>query len=149
MRRPLRAALASAVLLLCGCAGDGPPSATGGSAFDDIQQEIFNPNCLLAGCHNATSQAGAMDLSPGASYAALVDVIPDNPVAADMGLLRVTPFEPELSFLITKLTMPGAGEGTRMPQGADPLPDDQIDMIRDWILDGAPPGGTPTPTPVP
>ncbi len=153
MRRGVRAALASAALLLGGCAGDGPNAPSGDSAFDLIQQEIFNPNCLSAGCHNSTSQAGGMDLSPGVSYGSLVNVVPDNPVAAARDLLRVTPFEPDQSFLIIKLTDPAPGEGSLMPLGMDPLAPDQIEMIRAWILDGAPPpstgGPTPTRTPLP
>ncbi|MGD9762783.1 MAG: hypothetical protein AB7V27_03615 [Candidatus Binatia bacterium] len=148
MRRLLPAALLGAALLWS-CAGEGPSSSSGGSAFDVIQEEIFNPNCLGAGCHNSTSRSGNLDLSPGVSYQSLVNVVPDNFVAASKGLLRVTPLEPDQSFLIIKLTGPGEGEGSRMPQGADPLPQDQIDMISDWILDGAPPPGTPAPTATP
>ena len=32
-----------------------------------------------------------------------------------------------------------------MPQGMDPLPQSDINLIRSWILDGAPPGGTVVP----
>jgi hypothetical protein len=55
---------------------------------------------------------------------------------------------------MTKITMPGLGEGTRMPQGQDPLSQSDIESIRAWIADGAPRGNTaapsasPTPTEV-
>ena len=133
-------------LLLYGCAGDGPPPTGGGGAYDAIQTEIFNQNCLSAGCHNGVNQAGGLNLSAGASYDNLVGVLSQNPVAAAQGLLRVEPFAPDDSFLIIKLTGPGTGEGTRMPQGANPLPASDIQMIRDWIADGAPRGGTPEPS---
>ena len=133
-------------LLLYGCAGDGPPPTGGGGAYDAIQTEIFNQNCLSAGCHNGVNQAGGLNLTAGASYDNLVGVLSQNSVAAAQGLLRVEPFEPDSSFLIIKLTDPGDGEGTRMPQGANPLPAADIQMIRDWIADGAPRGGTPEPS---
>jgi hypothetical protein len=132
--------------LLYGCAGDGPPPTAAGSAFDQIQTEIFNPNCLSAGCHNAQFQAGGMNLTAGASFGQLVNVLSMNPVAQSMGLLRVEPFNADSSFIIIKLTAPGEGEGSRMPQGMNPLPQSQIDMIRSWILDGALPGGTVVPS---
>jgi hypothetical protein len=133
-------------LVVYGCAGDGPPPAGDGGAFDQIQTEIFNQNCLSAGCHNGAAQAGGLNLSEGVSYDDLVDVLSENAVAADRGLLRVEPFEPDDSFLIIKLTNPALGEGTRMPQGANPLPASDIEMIRAWIADGAPRGGTPVPS---
>lgn len=142
-----RAALLAA--LLYGCAGDGPPPSAAGGAFDQIQTEIFNPNCLSAGCHNAQSQAGGLNLTAGVSYGQLVNVLSVNPVAQSLGLLRVEPFDADNSFIVIKLTGPGEGEGTRMPQGMNPLPQSQIDMIRSWILDGAPPGGTVVPTATP
>jgi hypothetical protein len=135
--------------LLYGCAGDGPPPTAAGSAFDQIQTEIFNQNCLSAGCHNAQFQAGGLNLTAGVSYSQLVDVLSVNAVAQSQGLLRVKPFDPDNSFLIIKLTGPGEGEGTRMPQGMNPLPQSDIDMIRSWILDGAPPPGTAVPTATP
>jgi len=128
-----------AALLMYGCAGDGPPLSTATSAYDVIQQQIFNQHCLSAGCHNATAQAGNLNLTTGVSYGDLVNVTPDNAVAAANGLLRVEPFNPDNSFIIVKLTGPAPGEGTRMPQGMAPLSPSDIAMIRDWIADGAPP----------
>ena len=138
MRRFGLAALPAA-LLMYGCAGDGPPLSTATSAYDVIQQQIFNQHCLSAGCHNAAAQAGNLNLTAGVSYGDLVNVTPDNAVAAANGLLRVEPFNPDNSFIIVKLTGPPPGEGTRMPQGMAPLSPSDIAMIRDWIADGAPP----------
>ena len=64
-----------------GCAGDGPATTGASSAFDVIQEQIFNPNCLSGGCHNAQSRAGNMNLSPGASYDEIVGQLADNPAA--------------------------------------------------------------------
>ena len=89
-----------------GCAGDGPPTTGATSTFDIIQEQIFNPNCLSGGCHNAQSRAGNMNLSPGASYDEIVGQLADNPAAHADGLLRVEPFDPDNSFLMIKLTDP-------------------------------------------
>jgi hypothetical protein len=154
-RRPTRRAggRGSAAFLVAvafyGCAGDGPPPQAAGGAFDQIQTQIFNQNCLSAGCHNAQSQAGGLNLTAGASYGQLVDVLAVNAAAQSQGLLRVQPFNADNSFVVIKLTAPGEGEGARMPQGMNPLPQSDIDMIRAWILDGAPPGGTVVPTATP
>ena len=147
-------ALGCVVVLAClnGCAGDGPPAETGGAAFDVIQRDIFNVHCLSAGCHNVQSQAGNLILSEGLSFSNLVDVPPENISARDEGLLRVAPFEPDLSFLLVKVTgPPPPGQGSQMPQGMTPLAPDQIELIRQWIVDGAlppptPPAGSVTPT---
>src|SRR6185295_12860776 len=136
----------TAFAALYGCAGAGPAPEEFSGEFDQMQVTIFNQNCLGGGCHNAQSQAGGLNLSAGASYNALVNVVPTNPVAAGMGLLRVQPSNPDNSFLLIKLTGPAAGEGSRMPQGMNPLPQSDIDEIRQWILNGAPPPGTLVPT---
>ena len=82
-----------------------------------------------------------MLLEEGVSYDNLVDVIPDNAVARERGLLRVEPFVPENSFILIKLTNPGPGEGSRMPQGEPSLPPSDIALIEEWILEGAPRNG--------
>lgn len=152
-RRAMRTALVAGLLVLSACAGSGPAADPPTGTFDRLQADIFNQNCLSAGCHNSQSQAGAMDLSPGASYDALVNVVPLNTVAEAKGMLRVDPFAPGNSFLIRKLRGPGPGEGTSMPQGMSSLPESDIAAIASWILEGSPRGGTavPTasPTPVP
>jgi cytochrome c553 len=136
-----------ALTLLSGCAGNGPPPQDPGGSFDQIQRTVFDQHCLSAGCHNAQSQAGALNLASGASYDQLVNVTPNNPVAQGSGLLRVQPLDPSNSFLLVKLTNPGTGEGTRMPQGMDPLSPSDIANIQQWILAGAPRTGTKGPTP--
>ena len=153
MRRRSALAALPAVLLLYGCAGNGPPPSGSGGAYDTIQTQIFNQHCLSAGCHNATARAGNLNLTAGVSYGDLVGVAPDNVVAAGQGLQRVEPFNPANSFLLIKLMGPAPGEGGRMPLAMNPLSPTDIGMIQAWIADGAPPPGTVgasvTPTPSP
>lgn len=130
-----------------GCAGDGPPPQKASGSFDQIQEQVFSRSCLSGPCHNATFRAGDMNLSPGASYDSLVGRLADNPAAHAEGLERVTPFAPDESFLVIKLTGPMSDQGDRMPLGESPLSDGDIELIRQWIADGAPRGSeTEAPT---
>ena len=150
-RAPLCAAVALVLGLAAssGCAGDGPsvdttavptPTPTPGASdtYGRIQREVFDVHCLSAGCHDAAGQAAGLVLDAGVSYGDLVGVMPTNPIAAARGLLRVTPGDPEQSYLYVKLSAAGGVLGSRMPLGQPPLPADEIELVRSWILDGAP-----------
>jgi len=137
------------------CAGNGPLPGSGGVAtpsaasFDAIQQTIFNAHCLSAGCHNSSDQAGNLVLESGAAYANLVNARCFNTAAQTSGLLRVVPGDPAHSFLLVKLTLAGASTlGSSMPLSQSALPSEDIDLIRNWILAGAPnSGAVSSPTP--
>ena len=132
-------------LALSGCAGDGPAADTSTDWFSRLQREVFDVNCLGAGCHNPQSQAGGLVLSEGFSYDDLVtNSEPTNPAAQAAGLQRVVPFDTANSFLLIKLTAPGPGQGDRMPMGAPPLSPDDLFVVNQWILNGAPPATTQT-----
>ncbi|MEW6272400.1 MAG: hypothetical protein AB1689_24220 [Thermodesulfobacteriota bacterium] len=140
---PARARLAACLLLLAaGCAGEGIDDGGGGNGptgdFATIQSEIFNQSCILASCHDSATRQGGLDLTAGASYANLVDVPPQNPVALAAGDLRVTPGAPQQSFLYRKVTGELApGEGARMPLAGTPLGTGEIELIESWIAAGA------------
>jgi hypothetical protein len=71
------------------------------------------------------------------SYAMLVGVASvERP-----SILRVAPGNPNSSFLIQKLEGT-AGVGERMPAGLPALPQADIDIIRQWITDGAQPSSS-------
>jgi hypothetical protein len=138
-------AIAVIALALAGCAGNGPEANTSTDLFSQLQREIFDVNCLSAGCHNPQSQAGGLVLTEGFSYQNLViDSEPNNAAARAAGLQRVVPFDTAGSFLVIKLTNPGPGEGDRMPMGAPPLSADDLLVVNQWILAGAPPAMTQT-----
>ena len=113
---------------LNGCPTPAPVS------FDELQTTIFSPTCAMQFCHDAASHNENLDLSAGAAYANLVSV-----PSVESNLLRVAPGDPANSFLILKLTGPPPGQGSQMPSGLPPLPANQIQMIRNWILQGAQP----------
>ena len=104
--------------------------------FASVQQ-VFSQSCAFSSCHSALSRQGELVLSDEElSWDNLVMRTPYNAEAADMGLWRVLPGDPERSYLIRKLR--GEGPGDAMPQGFPPLPEATIHMIEDWIRRGAP-----------
>ena len=110
--------------------GDEAPS------FAGIQTTIFDTSCALSGCHAGSNALLGLDLTPGQSYASLVNVrsreVPD--------LFLVNPGQPDSSYLIHKLEGGNRmSAGTlRMPIGRDPLSGEQIETVRAWIAAGAP-----------
>jgi hypothetical protein len=113
--------------------------------FDQINTFVLGPLCSnFSVCHSTQGQrdAGHLDLSKN-TYAAMVNVISDNKMAAAEGMLRVKPCDPENSFLYKKLTLPETqkdskvGYGASMPKDNPHLPPEQLQAIRDWIARGA------------
>lgn len=132
---------------LAACAGDGEgldesgrPLGEGDSGtlqptFQSIQDRVFTPVCT--GCHAGAGAPLGLRLDEGASYALLV-----NASSAEVpALRRVQPGDPDASYLIQKLEGTAA-VGSRMPLNAPPLPQATIDVIRQWITDGAQDGAT-------
>jgi hypothetical protein len=102
--------------------------------FDRIQKQIFTPSCGVSTCHDSETHENDLILLSGSSYGNLVGVTPFNPAADTDGLLRVTPGDPNMSFLYRKLT--GAlpfGYGVRMPFEEDALDPELIELVRLWI----------------
>ena len=136
---PLMALLA--LLFLSPFPSYGHEDTTPGSTFEKVQKEIFTQGCALQSCHGSATRAGGLSLEESA-YHDLVGVAPANPTANAAGKLLVAPGDLDNSFLWHKITaMLAAGEGRPMPIGTDgliALRPDQVDLIGDWILAGAP-----------
>ncbi len=101
-----------------------------------LQGQIFGPTCAVAGCHTGPTSntlPSGMNLTSAAnSFSALVNV-----TSLEVGSLnRVTPGDPDNSYLVQKLEGTQA-VGVRMPLGGPFLNQVQIDMVRQWIADGA------------
>lgn len=112
-----------------------PPGGGGGGGFNpvfsEIQSSVFTPTCATTGCHSGGTPAGSLNLEAANSHAMLVGVN----ATQDASVQRVNPGNPNLSYLITKLEGAGAS-GVQMPPD-NPLPQADIDVIRQWIMDGA------------
>lgn len=133
-----------AVLAACGGGGGGsgasmgpapPPPSSGGNppleaTFASIQANVFDAICTA--CHIGASAPLGLRLDSANSYGLLVAVAS----VQQPGLERVAPSDPDNSYLIRKLEGTAA-VGGRMPLGGTPLSQADIDVIRQWIVDGA------------
>jgi hypothetical protein len=100
--------------------------------FSSDVQPIFTRSCAKFGCHIPATAPFGFVLEQGQAYANLVDV----QSAEDPTLKRVEPGRSDLSYIIRKLE--GTGLGDRMPADGPPyLPDAEIQLIKDWIDQGA------------
>ena len=107
--------------------------------FHTIEDRVLSDRgCAVSTCHGST-RAGNLDLRPGAAYASLVGIAPDNAAARAQGLQRVKPGDVAGSFLSAKVhgTL-GPDEGSPMPLSGDPLTEKEIALIDAWIAAGAP-----------
>jgi hypothetical protein len=116
--------------------GGGTPLAP---TLASIQDNVFSVNCV--GCHTGGGAPFGLSLeSADLSYTNLINVVsPRDPNPSNPTYVRVRPNNPNDSFLIQKL------EGTQtlgarmpLPPGTPPLPQATIDVIRQWIQNGAP-----------
>ena len=101
--------------------------------LSSIQLNIFNLNCALSGCHAGPSPQLGLDLSAGRARATTVNV----QSVENAALFRIAPGDPDNSYLVWKIEGRPEISGARMPRGRAPLPQAQIDAIRQWIADGA------------
>ena len=109
-----------------------PPGASFGPVFSEIQSNVFTPDCATSGCHLGGGASAGLPLDTASSYAALVGMASSQ----DAGLQRVNPGSPDISYLIQKLEGTAA-TGGQMPLNGTALNQADIDVIRQWITDGA------------
>lgn len=107
-----------------------PPPAAFGPNFSEIQAAVFTPSCATASCHSGANPPGNLNLEEANSYAMLVGIASDQ----DPNVQRVNPGNPDISYLVQKLE--GTAGGQQMPPN-NALPQPDIDVIRQWITDGA------------
>lgn len=150
---PLVAGALAVITGLAGCAGNGdglnskglPVGSSSGSGggtgptgpftadFQSIQDNVFTPIC--SPCHSGASAPKGLMLDAAHSYNLLVGV-PSTEVPS---LNRVKAGDPDSSYIIIKLTNGAGIVGQQMPLMEMPLSQATIDVIRQWITNGAPP----------
>jgi hypothetical protein len=104
-----------------------------------VYDRIIAPNCT--GCHGdvGSPDAGTLYMSSkGQAYSLLVNVPAAGNACAGGGRIRVIPGNPDGSLLINKVSRPQPVCGTTMPPPSGPLGASDVQLIRDWILAGAP-----------
>ena len=113
--------------------------------------KILQTNCTFSSCHNNASPVLGLDLEGSGPdsvmqvLASLVGASPQNVYATEQGFDYITPGDLSTSFLFRKInngldpTIDLHSEGgDPMPQSAGPLHETDIELIRQWILHGAP-----------
>ncbi len=109
-----------------------------------------NLQTKCASCHSGGTPAGGLNLSGTETqvYNAIVEVAPANATAAAKGDKLIDKGYPERSFLLRKVAhglsddlLITAGEGNNEPNGQTKLDDQDIELIRQWIIMAAPQTG--------
>ena len=93
--------------------------------FNSIQANVFDQYCVH--CHAGANAPAQLRLDAANSYANLVGV-----PSRETGTLRVAPGNANNSYIIQKLEGT-ASVGERMPAGLPALPQEDINVIRQWI----------------
>ena len=110
-----------------------------------INENVLRPYCTR-GCHSGgDGSAGSLDLAAD-PYSALVNRAAQGLDCGPSGRVRVIPGDPANSLLVLKLDAKRQGLinavcGDPMPQGElrPAVSQEQVDVVRQWILAGAPP----------
>jgi hypothetical protein len=114
------------------CAGPFAACADSPSFAKNIAP-VLQEKC--AACHLTGDEAGKLALYKKAAYANLVA----HP-SVESAMLRVKPGEPDSSYLMRKLQgthLDAGGKGAQMPLGGPTLDADFMELLRQWIKDGA------------
>lgn len=114
--------------------GSAFPSGVPAPSLGGTIQPILDRECVE--CHGSKRAKARLDLSAGRARSNLVGI----PSAERPEILRVQSGDPERSSLWLKWDH-RAPEGSGMPKGlffSRKLPQDDLDLIRLWILAGAP-----------
>jgi hypothetical protein len=111
-----------------------PTTTTAAVTLTQLQTEIFTPKC--SGCHNGvgTVPPGALNLTAGGTYKAIVNVA----TAEQPNLKFVVPGDPANSYLLQKLLGSAGISGVRMPEGGPYLDAATTAQVSAWISAGAP-----------
>jgi hypothetical protein len=101
---------------------------------------IFKKSCSVSGCHSGKNPAVNLNLEPDKLPASVAGV--SSLEKPDLKI--VEPGAPEQSYLLAKVKGEAGIVGKRMPANRDPLPEEQIQQIEEWIksLAADSPGGS-------
>src|SRR5205085_2492766 len=105
----------------------------------DIVPLFEAASCASLSCHAGPFPSNNYDLR---SYATTFG---PGLFAKKLKLCEIVPGDPDGSFLLEKLG-PAPRIGVRMPDTRPPLTDEQINVVRTWIIEGAYDDSPATPT---
>lgn len=112
---------------------------------------LFDTYCNQT-CHGISGPGSALNLQTSDMnqlYADLVNATPANPAAAAKGFKLIDPGYPHNSFLLNKCASAewdaaftlDVAEGASMPDGQPSMSKEEIELIRQWVVYGAPQTG--------
>lgn len=142
----------AAALFIAGCGGGNgtgaaappqQPAPAFGPNFSEIQSNVFTPSCAVSGCHQGAGAPQGLQLDAINSYGLLVGIASSEVPA----VLRVAAGDPDNSYLIQKLEGT-ASVGAQMPLNQPALQQSVINIVRQWISDGATDDRRPSSAPI-
>jgi hypothetical protein len=132
------------LLLVWGCGGGGEPEAECPTFSRDVVPLLQGSCGFGSGCHGTAQPAGFVELTLGSGDAASLLARLKAKSVREPSLSLVEPGNPSGSFLLRKVTGDFAGLpcgpsacGERMPQRSTPLPQEALDLLAQWIQQGA------------
>ena len=144
LMRGLTAAVVIGITLAWGCAdfestvdptGGLPDVEVANPSFANDIQPIFTRRCAIGGCHTVNSARAELVLMPGHAYDSLVNKRSYLSSVYD----RVEPGAADSSWLVRMIGPDDDARehNARMPLGGQPLTNNQIATIVNWIENGA------------
>ena len=122
-------------------------SAMGQNTYDQVYQ-LIQTHCAGASCHDGTVPTFNINVSEDSFYHEVVNLTPVNPAAAANYNSIIAPGDVQHSFLLRKISHGisdglaiAQAEGNYMPSGLPALANNEIELVRQWILYGAPKTG--------
>lgn len=116
-------------LLLLNCEHDvDEPGFPKVLTIDVVQDRVF---VSCSPCHIGQTFAN-LNLSSGQSFDNIVNV----PSLQKPDIMRIQPYQPDNSYLYMKVVGTEGIDGDSMPAGGQ-LSNDQVDILRQWIVEGA------------
>jgi len=134
------AAAGSSGIVAAGSGGSAAAASGKLSFANDVFPKVIRIKC--GACHNDAPSFGGLAFFPGGpetAYANLVGVRSgDKPdyLCSASPLKRVEPGDPEKSLMYLKITNPSCG-GKMPPPAFGTATPEQVELVRQWIADGA------------
>ena len=140
MRRSIFVLGLGLLAVRCGGGEDGSGgmlSAPNAVTLQQVQSAVFTPSCALSECHRGASAPFGLDLSSGKTLGNVLGIQSSEVPEFD----RVDPRDPGDSYVHMKVTGDSRILGDSMPPPglALPLSSQQLDLLRNWIEQGANP----------
>ena len=102
---------------------------SGGAGCGDVPGVFIQERCATASCHDAEAPIGGLDLTNDPGLAMRIRDIDATGTGCTGKLLDTA--DPSASQMYTKLTQPTCG--SKMPIGGDPLTEQQIECMLEWL----------------